>query len=289
MRRFILSLALLAATPAYAYERADASECQAIWQAFADALPASWKIVDQPERIQAQTTDDGWCRLVGETPGLENAGFETLDYRVDGINRIILDKIPPKALGLRLRNVTTGGAQAQTLQSVRIDLSHDQPSQSLLVEHFEFMTEHGGRLQLTAVFNHLDLNSRGTMMMSLGGISLSQAAGVLEVKGADDLLDARDGSDSDKAMLLRALDMLPDDKIGANSTAALAAFLDRTALDGTLRFSLRSERGIGMLQAIMGGWSSDIETDTDLAEALEILLDGVTVSFDWTPDRTTLQ
>lgn len=283
MRGLVLSCALVLASPAAAYETADVSECNALWDGFIKLIPLIWGDDQKPSLIDAVTTDDGWCRLIGEAPGLVNAPFDTLDYRVDGINRFILDGIPPSALALRVRNVDTAGTDPRLITRVDVALAHDQASRSLLVETLELVEASGGRFQMTAVFNHLDLTNTGTMMMSVGGVSLSQAAGVLEVVGGDDLFEARREPSAARDMFLTALGTLPQETISPQSALALADFLDDAAPDGTLNFTVYSQRGIGLLQYIIGGLRHDTDTIAGFSEALEIALDGVTVTFDWEP------
>lgn len=289
MKRILLSAALLFASPVAAYEVADTAECQAVWDSFLGMVPIVFDDSAPPEKIVVTATDDGWCQMTGGETGLENATFETLAFRIDGINAMILNDIPPSAIALRVRNVMTEGDPPRRLSQVDVALTHFQDRQTLLLENLELVDEAGGRLQVTGVFAHLDLASRGRMMMSIGGVSLSQLAGVLEVVGGVDLLGARGEPRADQDMFLSGLAAVPETVISATSKDALARFLAPDRPDGTLLFSLSSERGIGLLQSIMGRFVHDTETPEGFAKALELVLDGVTLDVVWQSDVTIEQ
>ncbi|MEJ6397837.1 hypothetical protein [Yoonia sp. 208BN28-4] len=284
-----LRIAMVAAlwpANAFAYEVASGAECRAMWQAFVDIVPIAFDDDDNPRDVPVTATDDGWCRISGAAPELQNAQFDTFDFRADGINRLIVDGLPPRAVGLRFSDFLTEGPEPRAVDTVNITLSHDQASRTLLLENFEMLAPDGNRLQLTAVFNHLDLSNRGTMMMSLGGISLSQMAGVMDVVGGDDLFEARRKPRADQEMFLQALPSLPESIADDDSKAALRAFLAADTPDGTLTFSLLSARGIGFLQSMTGSFVNRVDTPEGVARALELMLDGATVRFAWEPALT---
>jgi hypothetical protein len=277
------------ASPAFAFERASTQECTEMVQSVVSAVQLDWSSIGDIERARPYANASGFCLMTPESAGLQSADFKTIEWRVQGINRVIQDGLPPEKLEFFIRDAPRPGSGHQGSMDVHVILSHDQASRSLLVESVELSTPDGNTLQFTAVLNHLDFSSRGAAAMSLGGVSLSQAAGRLQVVGDQDILDVRSESQSVRTELLEGLAAMPAEILRSSDVAALGDFLDPTSRDGQLNFTLRSSRGIGLLQVFVRPFVFGVDGEDGAHDALEMVLDGVNLTFDWVPAETIQQ
>lgn len=291
----IAGLGLLLATPAAAFERMSRADCVAGFARLNDMFEPDRP--DTPARRMgaAQVVSaDGWCRMRGRVPGAEGVQFDRLDWRAEGIGPWIADGTPPLALTFRISGLEPDemqGGDTRTMRpplDVTATLRQIPETGQLIIERAEMSNGRGDVLAASAVFERVYLSSLAMAQVSLGSVTLK--AGLLDMQFSGEVENPFafegelwiEGSDQARREAgFALLSELPDGVMNDASRAELtefAAALPRPV--GALELSLNSERGLGLMQAIMGNMQSFAEGDL---VNWEVMLDGVTLGADWSP------
>ena len=291
-------LVALTAVPASAFERMMRSDCQVAFEDLADIMQP-----DDPDTAAMSSgirvTPQGWCEMRGGTTGLENAEFDTLEWRAEGITRWTRDGIPPLALEVRMTGLDPdemqGGVNTgRPNVDVEVLLRQLPDAGMIVIERAMMVNDAGDSVTVTGVFERVFLSSPSMMQVSLGSAAFK--AGLVSMTldgtyenpfgfGVDVEMQGVPQAQRDAAFEI--VSKLPNGVVDDASRAELTAFSgDLPKPVGTLEVSVASARGLGLMQ--VGMWAYNSFEAVDVGEAdgneLEILLDGITVEADWAPD-----
>lgn len=295
----VLAACLLAiAQPAAAFDRMLYSDCQAAFEQLDSLFNADASDTALTRRAQilqsTRVTPDGWCQMRGGDQGLENAEFDELEWRAEGITRWTRDNIPPLAVELRITGLDPdemqGGIQTSRPPLTAYVLLRQLPDAGqVIVERAVMDNDAGDSLAVSGVFERVFLSSPSMAQVSLGSATFK--AGLFSMAlggehenpfGFDIDAELRGSPQAQRDAAFDLVSQLPDGVVDAASRAELTAFAgDLPKPVGTLEVSVMSERGFGIMQAVGAGMQSVL--DGPNAAELEILLDGLSVDVDWTP------
>lgn len=280
MKHLIAALAMVAAPPALAWDAGDPAECLATWETLIAEFPVDWTNVDTASLVQPDLSPDGWCRLQAGPDGVDGLKFDTLDWRTQGVNRVLIDRLPPTALQVRMTAITAPVVDALGPRDLNVTLRHDSATRSLLIENFAVSAGEEHMLQVTAVLDYLDFTSRGAVAMSAGGTALSQAAGSLTVSADGDITELRDLPRAEVEPVLDRMAAADQTIFSQDSLAALRDYLiTDQGKPGRLSFTIASERGLGLAQIFASRFMFGMDYGND--DWFLTILDGTQVSFDW--------
>lgn len=298
MKTLILGAGLAVMLPLSAEARMLRSECGGALEKLAQMLPGDVQPILDVAR-QPRVTPDGWCQLTADDLQLQNDEFDVLEWRAEGIERWNNDGIPPLALHLRVEGLDPDEMQELDVVTSRPDIDaemtwrQDPDAGLLLLERAYFDNGAGDTLLVSAVFERVYLSSTSMMQISIGsatfkaGLMSVTLAGVHENPFAAEFEFSIAGED--RAQAEGAFDLisdLPDGVIDDASRAELTAYArDYPNPTGTLEMGIASERGLGLMQIGMSLYQTieAVMDDDARANQLDILLDGITITADWTP------
>jgi len=154
----------------------------------------------------------------------------------------------------------------------------------------------GDVLSVSGVFERVFLSSPSMMQVSMGSATFKAGLMSLTLEGTHENPFGFNGSfemDGDPQAqfdaVFEAISSLPEGVIDDASRAELTAFAtDLPKPIGTLEVSVASERGLGLMQVgVAAAFSTEAiinGEDGAIAQQMEILFDGLTLSADWSPD-----
>ena len=308
MRGLICALALTLASPVAAQDRMTPDLCNRSVAALASM--AETAAGDVPP---ANVDTAGWCVIEGAILPIDSATTLKLDrlrWRAGDLARFVNDGLPPRSLEVEARGIhvvpQTGDPVFDYLLGVQmaqggIDLSAglrwDGVQRTLMVDQLSVDLGDAGSVAVSARVDGVDLTDRGTIQTSAGSAGLrtlsltATFAGWFEAYAllplGTNLLDSAGPPPAEQvAALIRIttglVNALPGTTVNASSKAALIAFLETLPTPrGQLRVQVAAEPGLGaarLAPLVVQGAGADI---------LDRLLEGVTISANWTPQRTT--
>lgn len=298
--KYLIPAALVALTalPASAFERMMRSDCQIAFESLAEIMqPDDPDIAAMSNGIRV--TPQGWCEMRGGTTGLENAAFDTLEWRAVGITRWTRDGIPPLALEVRMTGLDPddmqGGANTGR-PNVDVELLLRQlPDAGMIVIERAVMDNNAGdSVTVSGVFERVFLSSPSMMQVSMGSAVFKAGLVSLTLEGTHENpfgfgvdVEMHGVPQAQRDAAFDVVSKLPDGVVDNASRAELTAFSgDLPKPIGTLEISVASEGGLGLMQVGMWAYNSfeAVVDDTADGSELEILLHGITIEADWSPD-----
>ena len=296
MKFLFVVAAICVAQPAMAFDRMLLGDCQATFERLSDLVaPDDAKNLIRLRSIDA--TFDGWCKIDGAAPGFENAKFETLIWRTEDTSRWIIEEIPPLALQLRITGLdpdTMQGSRTTNRPIVNVDatLRQNPDAGQLIVESLAMSNEAGDNATFSGVFDRVFLSSPSMMQVSLGsavfkaGLVSVTLDGTYENPFGANLTATVNGEEQVRdEQIFGWISKMPEGVIDDASRAELMAFARGIPGPvGTLEVIIGSERGLGLMQVGMSIFQSIETFDVDDWDcALDLMLDGLTVSAGWSP------
>lgn len=169
MRRVWLALmALLAASisvPAQAFSQMNVQDCDAAWQ-----------MVTQGQPIRHSLSKDGWCLA----ENLMELPFERFEWRAEGLERVLQDRLPPTGLAIRVTDPdmlrilgvkVAADAPAMPLQ-ITLLLRQNAPDKQVIIQQLKIAGPKDNVVTLQGTFDDVDLTSTAKMQISLGSAKL---------------------------------------------------------------------------------------------------------------------
>ncbi|HKL69675.1 hypothetical protein [Salibaculum sp.] len=295
MRYVSFLMALLLATPALAYAPMQRDQCRAGLAAGAAALGLDQADIYAADRARHAVTPDGWCRLFGDDPRLGAPPFATLDWRAEGVDRLIEEKRPPEALELRITDwraepgdaFMRGAARRALPVDVALALRHVSDTRQLIVERLRISSGAGDELFLTAVLERVDFSSRAMTQVSMGSVALGRLNTRARLNGWVEnrvlpQFDITGDPREIRRMVREGLARLPGNLFDETARANLDAFVAALpAPRGTLELGLRSDNRV-MFSGLAGLllYGKAMSGDDPVAA----LFDGVRADVIWSPD-----
>lgn len=288
MRPLLAALSLALAAPAAA--QTSRSDCAEEWRAVIDALDAGRLAGSEMRNARPSVTQDGFCRLRSTQPGLENAEFDTFDWRIEGRALLIEEGVPPMAAEIRFNGLRLDEDPGRILD-VAVAMRQVPESRLVLLEQFKVTAAEGDSLLVTGVVERVDLSSRAMTQVSGGSAALTDltvqarlgdwfAANV----APDIAISMPDDPAARGRMANGFADLMPDDVWEPGAREALVSLLsDLPGARGALEFSYRSEAGLGLGKAgsfLFFGEIPRLGGGMDL----ELLFDDARLGLDWSPE-----
>lgn len=296
MRNLMIAAIICTAQPALAFDRMLLGDCQASFEQLSNLIaPDDDKTSARLRSIDA--TFDGWCKIDGGDPGFEGAEFDTFIWRTDDTSRWTIDSIPPMGLQLRITGLDPDTMQNSAptnrpLVTVEATIRQDPDAGQVIVERIEMSNDAGDSMTVSAVFERVFLSSPSMMQVSAGaavfkaGLMSMTLDGTYENPFGAKFSVSIDGDEQTQQQeIFDIISKLPEGVIDDASRAELMAFADDVPRPvGTLDMVVGSERGFGLMQVGMAMYRS---LETAFADGngpeLDVLMDGLTISSDWTP------
>ena len=299
----LLSAAVFAcsALPVWAEDRMSRSTCQESFSRLSELVDPGNALVD----VQVQyirVTPDGWCQIRARDPGYEEVIFDTLEWRMEDSARWTDAGIPPLALDVRVDGLNPDDVEGQPDLgrpdfSLEVTLRQEPDAGLLILERAHASNGAGDVLTVSGVFERVFLSSEAMMQISMGSAVFK--AGLLSMTltgthqnpfGLYADVDINGAPQDLGAAAFDLISRVPDGVIDDASRAELTAFAgDLPKPVGVIEVGAASERGLGLMQVSMSAYtafaSAMVGDATDTNE-LDILLDGVTISGNWTPAAT---
>ncbi|WP_375280458.1 hypothetical protein [Pseudooctadecabacter sp.] len=299
--RALAAVLMMAASPVAAFDTMTRTMCQDSWAVFADYLGLiEADMVGQTQSITA--TPQGWCRIKGQSAGFEDAQFATFDWRSDDNARWTEQEIPPLGLQIRITGLDlsdVAGSTPDTRRDLTFDatLRQEPAAGQIILERAVLANDMGDELAVSGVIERVFLSSTSMMQVSIGSAAFKAGLVTMTLEGRQDnpfgfAIDAelRGHPQARQQAAFDLISRLPEGVIDDATRAELMAYAgDLPSPAGTLEISAASERGLGLMQlgASVALSFAAIMEDASVEDAerhqLEILLDGVTISADWTP------
>ena len=172
--RYIVALLILLAAPAqvFAFSAMRNDDCM-----------AAWKVINkgrQAGSIAFPLPKDGWCpapiRLPASKATINGIAFDRIEWRAEGIQKLLVQSLPPDALAIRitdddmLRKLgldVKADAPAMPMQIV-LNLRQNAKDRQLVIENLTIYGPKDNLVTLQGVFNDVDLSSLAKMQLSLG-------------------------------------------------------------------------------------------------------------------------
>ncbi|MCF2870059.1 hypothetical protein L0664_03175 [Octadecabacter sp. G9-8] len=305
MKHWIIA-ALLLASPAAAQDRMTPAQCTG-------SLSAVTAMADLPATLgTAQVDDEGWCRLSDvEVPIDDVSGLRIghLRWRASDIARFIEGGLPPRTIdiegvdfGMTARtgdpvfDYLLGLQMRQAQMSFGASLRWDGVQNAVTINNAYFEFDATNRIEATARIEGVNLSDMAAIQTSLGTAGLrsltmkSQFDGWFETYVAmivgNMVLAEGDGTPeaqvaARKRQAIEFMNDLPDSFMPTPSRSALAGFINGLPTPrGTAQLQISANPTIGAVRAAR---LAAIPRDADLAQLVEMALDGVTALFTWTP------
>lgn len=296
MKYLAILTSMAAAQPAYAFDRMVLGDCQQAAQGVAELF--SVNETDTAIALRSiSATFDGWCMIAGSDPGFEDAEFETLIWRMDGTKLWTVDGRAPLGLQVRMTGLDPDSLQGSAPTdrprvTAEVTVRQNPDLGQLIFERVVLDNEHGDTLTFSAVFDRVFLSSQSMMQVSLGSAVFKAGLLSMTLDGTHANPFAAEFSGNvtvdgslREADVFSAISSLPDGVVDSASRAELVAFAeDLPRPIGTLDVVVGSERGLGLMQVGMAIYNS-IESITagESGIDLDLLLDGLSLSADWSP------
>lgn len=296
-----LITAILAAslvTPATAQDRMLRSDCQLAVERIADIVAPD--APSTPRLLNAiRVTPQGWCQMRGGGDGLEDAEFDTLEWRADAITRWTRDGIPPLAVQMRITGLDPDEMQGRGANTNRPDVTVEATVRQIpdaglvVVERAVMQNGAGDEMSVSGVFERVFLSSPSMMQVSMGSATFKAGLASMTLDGTHENpfgfnldVDVQGVQQSQRDAAFDVISRVPDGVIDDASRAELTAYAgDLPKPVGNLEVSVASERGLGLMQVGMSMYAalSTIANDGEASNEMEILLDGLSITADWTP------
>lgn len=295
MKLLAAGLAIALASPAFGFERMSRAQCQDSFVAFSDLLVGVGAEVDLAVPVP-RVTVDGWCQL--DWRELVDERFDRLEWRMEGVEDLVREGIPPLALGVRIEGLEPdemqgGVSTARPPLTLEATFRQVPDAGQLIVERAELSNSAGDVLAFSGVFERVFLSSEAMMQVSMGSAAFK--TGIFEMIlsgrhenpfGFDVDVEMRGNPQAQREAAFNLISKLPEGAVSDSSRAELTAFAgDLPRPKGGLEIAVVSERGLGFMQLGMSVYLSAerlLSEDGD-SEALDILFDGLTIDVDWTP------
>jgi len=250
MKAFMPAVFLaLSAFPATAFERMQRSACQESFTRLADLVPDQSAEQDATADEIARSigvTPDGWCQFEARSTDID-LDFDVFEWRMEDTERWTRDGIPPLALDVRVSGLDPDAFEG------------DQDTDRPLVD-------------MTATLRQ----EPDAGLVILERVAMENSAG-----------DALAISGVFERVFLSSPSMMQVSLGSATFKAGLMVAADLPKPVGKLETSVSSERGLGLMQVAMSMVSaveSAMAENDGRGNMMEILLDGLTITADWTPD-----
>ena len=292
----------LTALPAQAFDRMLRSDCQVTVQKIDELfhdLSGGMNDNQLGKLLQSiRVTPQGWCQMRGGDQGLEDAEFDSFEWRAEGITRWTRDGIPPLALELRVTGLDPDDMQAventnRPPVSVHAVIRQLPETGQLIVERAVMENEAGDSLAVSGVFERVFLSSPSMMQTSVGSVTFKAALMTMTLDGTHENpfgfnveVEMRGVPEAQRQAAFDAISSMPDGLMDDASRAELTAFSgDLPKPVGTLEVSVNSERGLGLMQIGMSAYRSFESSFDENAQGnqFDILFDGLTVEANWSP------
>ena len=303
MKAFMPAVFLaLSAFPATAFERMQRSACQESFTRLADLVPDQSAEQDATADEIARSigvTPDGWCQFEARSTDID-LDFDVFEWRMEDTERWTRDGIPPLALDVRVSGLDPDAFEGdQDTDRPLVDMTatlRQEPDAGLVIlERVAMENSAGDALAISGVFERVFLSSPSMMQVSLGSATFKAGLMVLTLDGTHENPFGFEGefyingTEQDRSEgAFDVLSAIPDGVIDDASRAELMAFAaDLPKPVGKLETSVSSERGLGLMQVAMSMVSaveSAMAENDGRGNMMEILLDGLTITADWTPD-----
>lgn len=299
MMRFgtILIAASLGPGPLLAFDSMTRTLCQNSVEAFITMVDAA-----SPDRAQmvssVSVSPDGWCLISSSSPGFEDVEFETFTWRSEETSRWTDQGIPPLAIevritGLKPDEMQGAGSTSRPDLVAEFTLRQIPDAGQVVLERAVLENELGDRISVSGLFERLYLGSTSMMQVSFGSAAFKAGLFSMTLEGTHENpfgfgvdVDVVGSPSAQQQAAFYWISALPNGVIDDASRAELMAYAgDLPAPAGTLEISAASERGLGFMQAIGATMQSfaTLEPDADIAPVLDVALDGLTLSADWSP------
>ena len=250
MIRALLVAATLAG-PLAADPMTDA-DCAASWRMFADWVARNQrgpafladKVRSDLMAARLRTTPEGWCRVRGDDPALDDTLMTTVDWQFDGADLTQADGGVPTGLRVRAREVLI--RPRGLLFDVSLDLSRKTGERQLVVERVEIDAGEDGRVLVTGLVDGALWDSWSMAAMSIGSLRLKSLIVTADLTPDfwDELMGV--GWSAPLTALASAFAAMDADSGNAVALRDLAAALPDPS--GTLTALYRSTSGLGVLQ-----------------------------------------
>lgn len=280
-----IALACCLALPASAQDMTP-EICRDSWHAFNDMTGQSQGLI----KVQPNVTADGWCRVDSTNAQLQANDFASLEFRGAGLGDAVINQGAPETLEVRIDGIDLikgwklplPAQYAGPRGTAKLSYSYDPRTKDMTLKALGAEFGGLGHIKINGQGSGVDLSLLNAMQITSGGARLHDLT--LQLQATPLLKEALLPSLA-AAMGDIFLQAIPDTSIDGPSRDALRQFLaSGPGTDGLLRVSAKSEAGMGFLQ-IMGGVMSlrdqGISPD-NLGNSLEILLNGVILSAEWT-------
>lgn len=297
MKRLVLAATTaLVAFPLVAQERMTRTDCQdgaAQLVEMFDPNNADWPARSRLIRV----TPDGYCQIKGRDLGNDDTPFDSLEWRMEDGNRWLDQGIPPLALDIRIVGLDPDKIEGQPdLRRPDYDVNatlRQEPDAGLLIlERLHMANDAGDALTVSGVFERVFLSSPSMMQVSMGAAAFKAGLISMTLEGTHEDpfgfafdVDVRGRPEALRSGAFGLISQLPDGVMDDESRAELTAFAgDLPKPVGTLDVVVGSERGLGLMQIMMFGWTSVGLSDADESGGrLDLLLDGISIDVDWSP------
>lgn len=293
----VLIAAALGPGQAQAFDTMTRNLCQ-------DSVDALVTMVDpaSPDKAQmvssVEATPEGWCLISPSSPGFEDAEFETFMWRSEETSRWTDQGIPPLAIevrvtGLKPDEMQGAGSTSRPDLVAEFTLRQIPDAGQVVLERAVLENELGDRISVSGLFERLYLGSTSMMQVSFGSAAFKAGLFSMTLEGTHENpfgfgvdVDVVGSPSAQRQAAFDWITALPDGVVDDASRAELMAYAgDLPAPVGTLEISAASERGLGFMQVIGATMQSfaTLEADADIAPVLDVALDGLTISADWSP------
>ena len=173
--RYLLAFWLFLMTPsqAIAFSAMQAEDCAAAWQIIMEGHKAD-------AAASARLSDDGWCLVPAAEAATEGFDFDRIEWRAEGMERLLEQSLPPAALAVRVTDADMlgklgvaeiAGAPEMAMQ-IELVLRQNTQDRQLLIEKLFISGPKGNEVFLTGAFYDVDLSSTGKMQISVGSAKL---------------------------------------------------------------------------------------------------------------------
>lgn len=152
-----------------AFSAMQRDDCKAAWQVVA-------LVVGGSDADTHSVSEDGWCQAPQASVGNIN-----LEWRAEGIERVLQHKLAPTALAIRVSDVEILDVLGEPsrpnapklLVDIAVVLRENAADKQLVIEALEIVGPTENKVVVHGVFHDVDLSSHATMQVSMGRAKLS--------------------------------------------------------------------------------------------------------------------
>jgi hypothetical protein len=271
--KYLITVACLAATPAFAYDMMSAQACQDSWDTFAQSMGSFEVNGDGPPPSDVKVGRGGWCAIDTAQDGWNSTDMSQVGFRIEGADTYLSGEGIPQAIALRVDDLKLGNRH----YAAEAHLRHLPESGQLVVENVTLRHDDGSGISASYVLQGAFFSNVAGMQTSLAGLRMTELHA--QVSMTQPLLDDLDIdlSEINRVSLGEALRDVSRFQV---DTASRQAFLRMVSdREGKLRADITSDRGFGWIQAVVP--FLDMSGDADLASALGVAMTGVTIALEW--------